>query len=310
MLPRAPKLLCGGTASKINKFLYGYLDNLSLAPKLRPPEAATELLLCSKTAKEKHCEVVHFDCTNMLLTYIILAILIGSAGSVVLAGLLLLLKEDKLQKTATYLVSLAGGTLLGAAFLGMMPRAIKLLNETTILRVTLIGIMVFFLIEKIILWRTCYNKDCERHQNASAPLILIGDAFHNFIDGIVIASAFLTSVNFGILAAIAVFAHEIPQELADFGILIKNGYSRKKAFTYNMLSGLTAIPAGLLAYWFLDSARQVIPYVLAFSAASFIYIALADLVPQMHKKTAAKDSVIQLALILLGIAIIYFFKHL
>lgn len=246
----------------------------------------------------------------MLLTYIIIAIIFGSAGSVSLAGFLLLLKEDKLQKTATYLVSLAGGTLLGAAFLGMLPKAIKLLNEGTVLWVTLTGIMVFFLIEKIILWRTCYNKDCERHKNASAPLILIGDAFHNFIDGVVIASAFLTSINFGILAAIAVFAHEIPQELADFGILIKNGYSRKKAFTYNMISGLTAIPAGLLAYWFLDSARQIIPYVLAFSAASFIYIALADLVPQMHKKTAVKDSVLQLSLILSGIVIIYFFKQL
>ncbi len=244
----------------------------------------------------------------MLLTYIIIAILIGSAGSVSLAGLLLLLKEDKLQKTATYLVSLAGGTLLGAAFLGMMPKAINLLNGSIILQITLIGIVVFFLIEKIILWRTCYNKDCERYQNASAPLILIGDAFHNFIDGIVIASAFLSSINFGILATIAVFAHEIPQELADFGVLIKNGYSAKKAFFYNMISGLTAIPAGILSYYYLGSTTKLIPYVLAFSAASFIYIALAGLVPQMHKKTQLKDSIIQFMLIILGILIIYFIK--
>ncbi len=245
----------------------------------------------------------------MLFIYILIAILIGSAGSVGLASILLLLPDKKLQVASNSLVSLAGGTLLGAAFLGMLPKAASEHNYTAVCTYTLIGILVFFLLEKIILWHTCYNKNCERHQNASSQLILIGDAFHNFIDGVIITAAFFTSVPFGIMITISVFAHEIPQELADFGILLKNGYSRKKALGYNMLSGIVALPAGVTAYFALESAKNLVPWFLTFSAASFIYIALADLVPQMHKKTQFKESVIQLILIATGILVIYVIKH-
>jgi zinc and cadmium transporter len=245
----------------------------------------------------------------MLLVYIISALIISSAGSVSLAGSLLFLNEDRLDKISSWLLTLAGGTLLGAAFLGMLPKALQLGSKNeTILAVTLIGILIFFIIEKIILLRTCGNKNCERHKNVSAPLILLGDALHNFIDGVIITAAFFSSYRFGIIVTISVFAHEVPQELADFGVLINNGYSKLKALKLNLISGLTAIPGGLLAYITLDWTTKLVPWILALSAASFTYIALADLVPQMHNKTNAKNSILQVIFIISGVLIIYCIK--
>lgn len=245
----------------------------------------------------------------MHIAIILIALIAGSIGSVALAGSLLLLDDEKLQKTSSYLLSLAGGTLLGSAFLGMLPEAVKTIDANVIFKLILAGIILFFLIEKVILWRSCGNKNCERHNTASAQLIIIGDAFHNFVDGIIITAAFLASPTFGLFVTLSVIAHEIPQELADFGILIKNGFSKRKALSYNMLSGSTAIIGGLVALFALESAQKLIPFVLVFSASSFIYIALADLVPSMHNKTKLKDSLIQFILILIGILIIYLIKQ-
>jgi len=241
----------------------------------------------------------------MELTYVLIALFLGSVGSVALAGLMLVLNDQRLDKVSTYLMYLAGGTLLGAAFLGMIPKAISMSEPKQVLQTIMFGILFFFLLEKIILWRSCHNKNCERHMNAAAPIILIGDAFHNAIDGIVIAASFLTSTDLGIFVTLSVVLHEIPQELGDFGILIKGGYSRGKAFWYNVLSGATAIVFGVVAFYTLDLLRWLIPYALAFSASSFLYIALADLIPEMHRKTSFKDSLSQIFLIVLGIFIIY-----
>lgn len=246
---------------------------------------------------------------NVVLIYTIVALIAGSVGSVALAGLLLLLRNERLQKISTWLSYLAGGTLLGAAFIGMIPNAVKLLDLNIVLYFVLGGIMFFFLLEKIILWRTCGNKDCERHLHAAAPMILVGDAFHNAIDGVVIAASFLTSPELGIFATLSVIFHEIPQELGDFGILIRSGLSRKKALFYNSLSGSSAIVTGILAYFFMQQMKTFIPYALAFSASSFLYIAMAELIPEMHKKTKVLESVIQFLLIIAGIFIIFFIKH-
>ncbi|MHC1774761.1 MAG: ZIP family metal transporter [Lentimicrobium sp.] len=241
----------------------------------------------------------------MGIIYVIIALFLGSVGSVALAGLLLLFGNEKLEKVSTYLMYLAGGTLLGAAFLGMIPKAISMAEPRLILQTVMFGILIFFVLEKIILWRSCRNKNCERHMNAAAPIILIGDAFHNAIDGVVIAASFLTSTELGIFVTLSVVLHEIPQELGDFGILIKSGFSRSKAFWFNVLSGATAIVFGVAAFYTLDILRSLIPYALAFSASSFLYIALADLIPEMHRKTSLKASLSQVVLIALGIAIIY-----
>ena len=242
----------------------------------------------------------------MLLLYILIALTIGSVGSILLAGGLLFLNKNSLELVSSHLHTLAGGTLLGASFWGMLPKAIKMTDKAEIiLGLTLSGIIIFFILEKLILWRSCGNKNCERHKNASAPLILIGDALHNFIDGVIIAAAFFSSYKFGILVTLTVIAHEIPQELADFGVLISNGYSRTKALKYNLLSGTTTFLGGLPAFFTLESVSKLVPYVLAFSAASFIYISLAGLVPQMHRKTGAKDSITQISLIIAGVIIIF-----
>ena len=242
------------------------------------------------------------------LTFTIVALIAGSVGSVGLAGLLLLLKDSRLQNISTYLTYLAGGTLLGSAFLGMIPEAITMLDSQTIFKFILAGILFFFVLEKIILWRTCRNIDCERHIKAAAPMILVGDAFHNAIDGVVIAASFLTSTELGIFVSISIVFHEVPQELGDFGVLLKV-YSKRRALLYNMLSGSSAIVAGIVAYYFMGTMKSLIPYALAFSASSFLYIALADLIPEMHQKTKLKESIIQILLIIVGVLIIYIVKQ-
>jgi zinc and cadmium transporter len=245
------------------------------------------------------------DIESYQLGFILIALFAGSIGSVMLAGLLMLTNDNQLQTISTYLTYLAGGTLLGAALLGMIPKATSMMDTSAAMMLVLVGILFFFVLEKFILWRSCRNKDCKRHMQAAVPMILIGDAFHNAIDGMVIAAAFMSSTELGVFVTISVIFHEIPQELGDFGILLKSGLSRRKALFYNILSGSTAIIAGLLAYYFMASMKSLIPYALAFSAASFLYIALADLIPEMHKKTSFKDSLIQILLILSGVLIIY-----
>ena len=242
------------------------------------------------------------------LIFTIVALIAGSVGSVGLAGLLLLLKDSRLQNISTYLTYLAGGTLLGSAFLGMIPEAITMLDSQTVFEFILAGILFFFVLEKIILWRTCRNIDCERHIKAAAPMILVGDAFHNAIDGVVIAASFLTSTELGIFVSISIVFHEVPQELGDFGVLLKV-YSKRRALLYNMLSGSSAILAGIVAYYFMGTMKSLIPYALAFSASSFLYIALADLIPEMHQKTKLKESIIQILLIIVGVLIIYIVKQ-
>jgi zinc and cadmium transporter len=241
----------------------------------------------------------------MEFIYLLIALIMGSVGSIALAGLLLLLNPQRLERVATLLMYFAGGTLLGAAFLGMIPKAISMAGPATIFPVILIGILFFFIMEKIILWRTCHNQNCERHLHAMAPIILIGDAFHNAIDGIVIAASFLTSTELGVFVTLSVIFHEIPQEMGDFGLLLKGGLSRRRALWLNVLSGSTAIVFGVIAYFTLDTMRALIPWALAFSASSFLYIAMADLIPEMHRRTSFADSLKQIFLIILGILIIY-----
>ncbi len=241
----------------------------------------------------------------MTLLYTILALLATSIGSVMLSSSMLLLNNKWLHRTSEYLLYLAGGTLMGSALLGLIPEASHEMHLEDVLLWLAIGIVLFFILEKIILWRTCHDEHCERQSHAAAPMILIGDAFHNAIDGVVIAASFLTSTELGIFVTMSVVLHEIPQELGDFGILIKSGFSRKKALFYNLLSGSTSLFAGILAYFLLDYIESIIPYALIFAAASFLYVAMADLIPEMHKETKFKPSLIQILLIIAGLVIIY-----
>lgn len=238
------------------------------------------------------------------LLYTIIALLAASVGSVSLSGSLLLLNNKWLHKISSYLLYLAGGTLLGSAMLGLIPEAAESMHLHEVLAWVLGGILLFFVLEKIILWRMCHDENCERQSHAAAPMIIIGDAVHNAIDGVVIAASFLTSTELGIFVTISVLLHEIPQELGDFGILLKSGYSRKKALLYNLLSGSSALVAGVAAYFLLETVQDYIPYALTIAAASFLYVSMADLIPEMHKETKPRESIIQLILIIAGVALI------
>jgi len=242
-----------------------------------------------------------------ILGLIIIFSFLGSAGAVGGSALLLVFPE-KIRKTLVpCLISYATGTLLGAAFFGMIPHALEHAQSSSILTTILIGIVLFFLLEKLVIWRHCHDGECEIHGTAG-PLILFGDAFHNFVDGVVIAAAFLISIPLGAATALAVIAHEVPQEIGDFAILLDSGYSKQRAFLYNILSSSATLPGAIISYFSLKATQVVIPYILSLSAASFIYIAMADLIPVLHRKSSIKDSVRQFILLTAGVGTIVCFR--
>jgi len=279
-----------------------------------------------------------------LLVWIILFTLLGGVLSVLAASLFLLLPETTRTRALQPMVSFAIGALLGAAFLAILPHALEapgVHDAHTVTGTVLAGLLVFFLLEKFVLWRHCHTDECEVHGSTSAAggrtpgaaevhgslpgvthvhahdltqqrasaagyLIVIGDGVHNFVDGVLIAAAFLTDLHLGIVTAVAVAAHEIPQEVGDFAILLHSGFSRAKALFYNVLSSLTTVIGGTLAYFSLGFAQTALPYVLAVAASSFIYIAVADLIPGLHKRLEPMVTLQQVVLIAAGVSFIYF----
>ena len=240
----------------------------------------------------------------MVLTWILGFALLGSVGAVGGAALFLLFPKQIRERLVPFLVSYATGTLLGASFLGLLPQAIEQGGLLSSLGAVLAGLIVFFVLERFLIWRHCHREGaCEVH-GAAGQLILVGDALHNFADGAVIAAAFMSSVPLGIATGIAVIAHELPQEVGDFAILLDNGFSPRRALTWNLVSGSTTIPGALLVYIGLQQAPQFNATILAFSAASFLYIGLADLVPGLHQRIGAETGLGQLFLILAGIGTI------
>lgn len=249
-----------------------------------------------------------------VLLLIILFSLLGGVLSVLAASLFLLLPERHRIASLPHFVSLATGAMLGAAFLGLIPSALsgQYAIEFHQLGLTiLLGIMGFFILEKMVLWRHCHDEGCEAHtvtdhhqHSAAGTLVLIGDGVHNMVDGVLIAAAFLTDVHLGIITSLAVAAHEIPQEVGDFVLLLHSGYSRGRALFFNMLSSLTTIIGAIVTYYSLQHSLSVVPYFIAIAAASFIYIAVADLIPTLHKRVEFGETVRQIVLITLGIGII------
>lgn len=256
---------------------------------------------------------------DSLILWIVAFTALGGVLSVFAAAGFLLLPVATRTRMLSPLVSFAIGTMLGATFLGLLPNAIEAPGVTephAITTTVLLGLLAFFLLEKMVIWRHCHADECEAHGEiphahveharrlASGQLILIGDSIHNMVDGVLIAAAFLTDVHLGIVTSIAVIAHEIPQEVGDFAILLNSGYSRGKALMYNVLVSLTTVVGGVVAYFSLSLAQQAIPYVLAIAASSFIYIAVADLIPGLHKRTELGATAQQIVLILLGVGAI------
>ncbi len=231
------------------------------------------------------------------LTLIILATLAGGALSVLAAGLV---SFAVLGAWVPRMVSYAVGVLLSAAFLDVLPEAFSSgIPPETLLAVTLAGILGFFLLEKAALWRHEHERGA-RHP--AGMMIVLGDGFHNFVDGILLAAAFLQDAALGMATALAVIAHEIPQEVGDFVVLLDAGYTRKQALLLNLASSMAGVAGGVLGYFLLYRVEGAIPYALALAAASFIYIAVADLVPELHREKHRGAAVPQFGLILLGIA--------
>lgn len=239
----------------------------------------------------------------MHLSLIVFFTLLGSLFSVGIAGLMLLFKKERLSFLASRLIPYAIGTLLGAAFIGMIPHALLRISSTSVLATVLAGIILFFMLEKFAVWRHCHEQPCNVHTRAGT-MILLGDSLHNFVDGVAIAAAFAESLPLGIATSVAVIAHEVPQELGDFVILLESGYSRSRALLFNILSSLAAVLGAVMTYFLLPLIQSMVPYFLSVSAASFLYIALADLVPARRATGGIRSLAWELPLIALGIGTI------
>ena len=247
----------------------------------------------------------------MTLLWIIGATLVGGALSALLAALF------AVTARATHipvLISYAVGALLGAVFLEILPHAFGMTSNVESTAATVLaGILLFFVLEKFVLWRHCHQEQCEAHDptqvaydhGRSGTMILIGDTFHNFVDGILIAAAFLANTELGVVTAVAIIAHEVPQEVGDFLILLHSGYSRLKALLLNMASSAAMVIGGIMAYYALQTMQDWIPTLLALAAASMLYVSVADLIPGLHRRPEVHASLQQIALIALGVATIW-----
>lgn len=216
------------------------------------------------------------------------------------------LSKEILNKAVFYLVALSVGGLMGGAFLHLLPEASQKLSAENVFLYTLGGFFLFLIIEKIIHWRHCHKGDCSIH--TFAYMNLVGDGVHNFIDGLIMAAAFITSPGVGIASTIAIFLHEIPQEIGDFGVLIYGGLSRKKALFFNFLTALTAVIGGVFGYYLLSFTEMASVFLLPVAAGGFLYIAASDLIPEIRKENDVKKSVLNFVIIFLGILAMYFLK--
>jgi zinc and cadmium transporter len=238
-----------------------------------------------------------------VLLWIVAASLAGGVLSVLCAALFAL---NARPHWVNALVSYAIGALLGAVFLEILPEAMEQGSSAAAVSGTvLVGILLFFTMEKLLLWRHCHHDHCEVHEQdthgRSGTMIMVGDTFHNFVDGVIVAAAFLVDTHLGIVTAMAIIAHEIPQEVGDFLILLHSGYSKAQAFFVNVLSSVAMLAGGVLAYFALQFVQSLVPILLALAAASMIYVAVADLIPGLHKRAQLRDTAQQVALIALGV---------
>lgn len=289
------------------------------------------------------------------LTWIVLSSLLGGVLSVLSAAFFAL---NTKKSWVPLLISYAIGAMLGAVFLEILPEAFKQATSPDIAAMTILfGLLLFFILEKLVLWRHCHGDHCEAHAihteqecpehvvsgsaeagikftavlnktpaisakikpshshhdhghdgGRSGMMIMIGDTFHNFVDGILIAAAFMVDIQVGLVTAMAIIAHEIPQEVGDFLILLHSGYSKKKALLFNLGSSLATAVGGVLAYYALQTLQNWVPFILGIAASSMLYVAVADLIPGLHKRTELSATISQILLIGLGISSIWLTK--
>jgi len=240
----------------------------------------------------------------MILIYIILATF--SISLISLTGIFFIgMKEKTLDNLIEYLVSFAVGGLLGGSFFHLLPESLEA-GDPSIFTYMLSGIVFFFIIEKFLHWRHCHNGQCEAH--TFTYLNLFGDGVHNFIDGMIIAASFVADTRLGLATTVAVAAHEIPQEIGDFGILVYGGFSKKKALMYNLFTALTSVAGAVIAYFSFNQIIWLKGFLIPFTAGGFIYIALVDLIPELHKKRKGGKFAGQLIAIFVGLWLMWWLK--
>lgn len=259
------------------------------------------------------------------LGWIIGFTLLGGVAGVLLASLFLLVPERARARALPAMVAFATGALLAAALLGLLPESIEMVGPDRYGAVGLSllgGIALFFILEKLVIWRHCHEDHCETHapgpgqhdhdhtRATPGTMILVGDTMHNILDGVLIAAAFLIEVRLGVVTALAVLAHEIPSEVGNFAVLLNSGMTRRRAFGWNMITALGSVVGGVIGYFALSAVEPLLPYALAVSAASLLYVAVADLIPGLHRRVGGMDSLVQVALIALGVGLVVLVDHL
>ncbi len=242
---------------------------------------------------------------NQIWTYTIGSVLLVSIISLI--GIITIaFKAKKLSSFITYMISFAAGAMIGDAFIHLLPEAVEVYGFTQeISFYVLVGIGTFFIIEKFIHWHHCHNPEIDHHPHSFAYMNLVGDGVHNCVDGLVIGGAYLVSIPVGIATTIAVVLHEIPQEIADFGVLVHGGFSRIKALLLNFITALAALVGALVALIGSNSIVGLEKFLVPFAAGGFIYIAAADLIPELHKESKMHRSIIQTLGFIIGIVLMF-----
>ncbi|MBI2196024.1 ZIP family metal transporter [Candidatus Daviesbacteria bacterium] len=243
-----------------------------------------------------------------ILAYIIIFTLIGSVVSLI-GGILLLVKQKFALSISHYLSSFAAGALLSAAFFDLLPEATGYMEEggldINLPLWILLGILIFFLLERFIHHHHDHTSVLKEEKKSIIPLVVIGDTLHNFTDGMAIAATFLISIPLGIVTSLAVAAHEIPQEIGDFGLMLNKGLERKKVLLINLFSALSALAGAILIYLYQGSIEKFLPIILALTSGFFIYIALANLIPEIHNRDNQKVAFWETIMLLLGVVVVY-----
>lgn len=239
----------------------------------------------------------------MIWTYSLISVIIVSLISLI-GVFTLSIDQKKLYKSLIYLVSLSAGTLMGDAFIHLIPEAFSKSRDIAKISIYILaGILVFFILEKVLHWRHCHEEPCEEHPHPFSYVILFGDAVHNFIDGTIIAASFFVSIPVGIATATAVIFHEIPHEIGNFGSLVYGGFTRKKALLYNFFSAIMAILGTILVLAINSDGANLTEFLIPFAAGGFVYIAGTDLIPELHKHNEADKGILQVATFVLGIGL-------
>lgn len=252
-----------------------------------------------------------------LLVSIIAFTLLGAALSLAAGAVYLLLPEHWRRQTVAHLISLATGTLLSVAFMELLPEAIaqaRVGERHLVFASVLGGILLFFVLEKALIWRHAHGVDSHGHVHHhglryAGPLVMVGDTFHNFLDGVLLTAAFVADPKLGVATGIAIIAHEIPQEVGDFAIMLESGFSRWQTFALNGISSLAMVVGALLAWWQFDLLQKHLAFALAFTAASFLYISIADLIPSLHRGVTLQETAAQIFWIAVGVLLMLTLQH-